>query len=331
MNKIKFLLATCLLIFSLGVYVRTLNKIEADRLAKRTHPIESFAADETIVNSARIGGIDPNILIDDHENPITVNPEPKKPIVKPYITAESYLVANLNTGEIYLDSNSDKVFPIASVSKLYTALVVQHLFDSNTDITINQEMLDAYGDAGHLVLNEKFKPNELLPVLLLESSNDAALAYGYTFGYEKFMEEMNGFAEEIGMSHTFFKDSSGLSALNVSNAKDLLTLSMYLYKSEKDILEISRTKISDIATTTDHGSHHLVNINPFSFYPSFIGGKTGRTNEAKEAMVSLFNQKVGDIEYPVVVIVLRSDLGQREINTEKLLGLFMDKVSKIKK
>jgi D-alanyl-D-alanine carboxypeptidase len=269
--------------------------------------------------------IDQSILIDDHEKPIAV--KTKQPTPKSEVSAEAYLVANLETGERYIDYNSSKVFPIASVSKIYTALVVHHLFDLEEPISINQTMLDAYGNAGDLKLDEKLLPNDLLHALLLESSNDAAVAFSETFGMEKFMEQMNGFAKEIGMHNTHFGDSSGLSPQNVSSASDLFNLSRYLYNSEKDILEISRTKVFELATTTDHGSHHFVNINPYVNSRDFLGGKTGRTNEAKEAMVSIFNREVDGIVYPIAVIVLRSELGEREVNTGKLLDLFVKKVS----
>jgi D-alanyl-D-alanine carboxypeptidase len=205
------------------------------------------------------------------------------------------------------------------------------MLDSGKIISITQSMLDAYGESGHLVLDEKFTRDELLHFLLLESSNDVAEAFAQTFGHStstnEFMEEMNSFAHEIGMQNTFFKDPSGLNPANVSNAKDLFTLSKYLYKSEKDLLEISRKRVLEIATTTDHGSHHLININPYVYYTGFIGGKTGRTDYAKETMVSLFDQEVGDTKYPIVIIILRSEFGQREIDTEKLLDLFIKKVS----
>jgi D-alanyl-D-alanine carboxypeptidase len=69
------------------------------------------------------------------------------------------------------------------------------------------------------------------------------------------------------------------------------------------------------------------NINPYVFYSSFVGGKTGRTDEAKESMVSLFRQDVGSKTYPIVVIILRSDFGQREIDTEKLLDMTIEKLA----
>jgi D-alanyl-D-alanine carboxypeptidase len=248
---------------------------------------------------------------------------------KPYISAESYLVGNLKTGEIYIDHNSRQVFPIASISKLYTALVVEHLFKSDKDILITKAMLDAgYGDAGHLLIDEKFSAKELLYPLLLESSNDAAEAYAQSFGYEGFMEEMNGFAKEIGLKDTSFRDASGISPFNVSNVQDLFKLGQYLYDNEKDILRISSETNFDMATTSERKGHHFVNINPYAFYSGFIGGKTGRTDEAKESMISLFNQEAGSDTYPIAVIVLRAGFNEREIDTEKLIGMFVDIMKK---
>jgi D-alanyl-D-alanine endopeptidase (penicillin-binding protein 7) len=321
MNSIKYLIITCIVIILVATSAKSLERqYEQDMFLKEKALILDAITDDT----QSITDIDKSILLDDHEKPIVIVPEPKKEVVKPYISAESYLVANLETGERYLEYNQAKAYPIASVSKLYTSLVVHHLFDLTKPITITQSMLDSYGDAGHLVLDEKLLPNELLQALLLESSNDAAEAFAQSYGYGPFMEQMNGFAQEIGMKKTYFKDSSGLSPLNISSVNDLFVLSRYLYKSESDILKISRTETLDLATTTEHGSHHFVNINPFSNDPDFIGGKTGRTDFAKEAMVTMYNKKIGNKDYPIAIIILRSNIGQREIDTKKLLKKFTD-------
>ena len=326
MHENKYLLITCCALVLFAATVRH---------TKIKEVIQTHGYGSVVQTEKDIATVDENILIKDQpavvynsstsSAPVAVVKEQKP---KPYVSAESYIVGNLETGEIYISMNGGKVFPIASVSKLYTALVVQHLFDSDKEITITQSMLDAYGDAGKLVLDEKFTTDELLYALLLESSNDAAEAFAQSFGYQEFMQEMNGFAHEIGLEHTSFRDASGLSPFNVSNASDLFTLTRYLHGHEKDILKISRTVEFDLATTSDHGGHHFVNINPYSAYSSFVGGKTGRTDEAKESMISLFRQEVGGETYPIAIILLRSDFGQREIDTEKLLGLFVDKVEK---
>ncbi len=318
MNRIKYLLVFCIVtvivaasISDIGIRFNTTNQ-----QAQAIYGSVDYA-DVPVIND-----IDPNILIDDHQEQIQNIPKVEKVDDKPYISAESYLVANLQTGERYIEHNTNKVFPIASVSKLYTSLVVHHLFKGDQEITITQSMLDSYGDAGKLVLNEKFTPDELLYALLLESSNDAALAFAESFGYEDFIDEMNGFAYEIGMHRTHFHDPSGLSPLNGSSVDDLFILSKYLYQSESNLLKISRTDTYDLASSTMHGEHRFKNINPFSRNSEFVGGKTGRTNEAKESMVSIFDHVVGGVKYPIVVILLRSEFGEREENTVKLLNMF---------
>ena len=248
------------------------------------------------------------------------------PVPKPAVSAEAYLVANLETGEIYAEHSSEKIFPIASLSKLVTALVSIHSMPRDEKIIITEPALDAYGDAGHFTLGETFTATEILSPLLLESSNDAAEAIALTYGYGDFIQKMNTFVTGIGMQSTAFNDASGLSSHNISNAKDLLVLAQYIYKNEKTLLELTRQTTATVGTTTDHGMHVWKTINPFPLYPNFIGGKTGRTIEAKESMVSLFDYEYGTKSYPVAVIVLRSDFGVREIDTSYLLVKLMRKL-----
>ena len=268
------------------------------------------------------GIIDTNI---DSEN-VTVPKRVAPAVVRPEVSAEAYLVANLETGEIYSEHNSQTVFPIASLSKLITALVVLHSMQPDQKVTLTQTMLDAYGDAGDLSLGETFTTADLLYPMLLESSNDAAEAFAESFGYTSFLAKMNGFASGLGMTSTSFKDSSGLSAGNRSDAHDLFILSQYLYTSEKPLLEITRQTTKSVASTTDHLAHTWTTINPFPLDPHFMGGKTGRTNEAKESMISMFRYDHNGVSYPVVVIVLRSDFSVRELDSSVLFERFIKKI-----
>ncbi|MEK9158343.1 MAG: serine hydrolase [Patescibacteria group bacterium] len=271
--------------------------------------------------------IDPNILIEDEV--VITSAMPKSVVqTKPLISAEAYLVGNLETGEIYTQHNQSKVFPIASISKLFSALVAINLMPQDQKITINQQMLDAYGDAGQLILGEIFTVAELLQPLLVESSNDAAEALAQSSGYDIFIGKMNSFAKELGLQSTSFKDSSGLNPGNISNANDLFILSRYLYLNERRILEISRQVRVEIASSTGHSTKALVSNNPFPGDPNFIGGKTGRTDEARESMVSMFNYRVGDKVHPIVIIVLRSDFSVREVDTSILFEQAMTKIGR---
>ncbi len=277
--------------------------------------------------------IDPNIG-NSSSSPVKRILIPIKTVIKPVtttapklISAEAYLVKNLDTGQVYSSYNNRRVFPIASLSKLVTAVVAMKNIPANTKITITQEMLDSgYGEAGKMSAGEIFTVPELLYPLLLESSNDAAEALAKHYGYAEFIRKMNIFAAELGMSVTTFRDASGLSSGNTSNADNLFILAQYLYIKNKPILELTKTKTMILASTTEHSIHIFNTINPFPFDPNFIGGKTGRTNEAKESMISLFRYEHEGISYPVAVIVLRSDFKIREIDSSTLFEQFLKKV-----
>jgi D-alanyl-D-alanine carboxypeptidase (penicillin-binding protein 5/6) len=278
--------------------------------------------------------LDPNALVKDPPFPVATPfiqaKSTSSPIVvKPTVSAEAYLVANLETSQIYNEHNGKHVYPIASLSKLITALVAIHHMNPDQKITITEPMLEAYGDAGHLVLGEKYTVSELLYPLLLESSNDAAEAIAQSYGYANFISEMNKFTAGLGMSSTAFHDASGLSSENVSNAEDLFTLAKYIYTNEKPLLDVTRQTTYAVASTTDHGAHVWKTINPFPYDPHFIGGKTGRTVEAKESMLSLFRYSTAGVSYPVAVIVLRSDFSVREVDSSYLFGQFIQKVGGI--
>ncbi len=328
-QKIKWLLLISLGVVLLAIAASEGNKQSEREMAKRETPIKIEYPSVPL-------DIDPSAIDPDLDSANVKIPAdiPKLPVAKVpvkipvpgAITAEAYLVANLDTGEIYSEHNSRKVFPIASLSKLVTALVVLHTVPPDRKVTVTQPMLDAHGDAGHLVLGETLTVSELMYPLLLESSNDAAEALAQSHGYAGFITKMNSFTRELGMTSTYFRDASGLSSGNTSNAHDLFILSQYIYSTEKPLLEMTRQLTISVASTTEHGAHTWNTINPFPLDPHFMGGKTGRTTEAKESMISLFRYVHGNISYPVAIIVLRSDLRAREIDSSLLFEKFIQKM-----
>jgi D-alanyl-D-alanine carboxypeptidase (penicillin-binding protein 5/6) len=223
------------------------------------------------------------------------------------ITADAYIVGNLDTGDVYLAKNADAVLPFASMSKLITALVSTNIYSTSTPIAITKDDAAVAGDISHIGAGETFAEGELLYPLLMTSSNIAAEALassaGPTTTRAGFMKLMNDYSWEIGMPHAFFQDPSGLDSHNAGTARGFLAMAQYLYKSRPDILAITRTQAIDIATTTEHGGHAVVNIHPYAADPRFLGGKTGHTNEALYTMLTIL--KISG--QPVAFIVLRSD------------------------
>ena len=234
------------------------------------------------------------------------------------ITAKEYLVGDITTGKVYIESNSSTTVPVASISKLVNALVATTFLSSTTRITITKEEADLPADGSGIAAGETYTVSELIYPLLLDSSNVAAEALASSSDLGKFLDFMSSYAWEIGMPDAFFGDPSGLSASDQASAKDVFTLAQYLYKYRPDILALTRTKQISVVTTTDHGSHIFASTHPFVSDPRFIGGKTGRTPEAGETMLTIL-----DINgYPTAFIVLGSDIGAREKDTRLLIDKF---------
>ncbi len=239
----------------------------------------------------------------------------EKPTGIPGVTAQAYIVGNLKTGKIYLEKNSQKVLPVASMSKLVTAFVATDMFPATSTITITEKAMEAPSDWSNLMLDEHFTLEEILQPLLLSSSNIAAEAISMSKDQIEFLDLMRGYAWEIGMPNSFFADPSGVSPKNVASAEDLLGLAKYLVYYRPDVLTITRTNSASIATTTEHGSHVFVSTHPFVNDSRFIGGKTGRTQEAGETMMTIMDIS----EQPVTFIILGSRYGARESDTRILL------------
>ena len=138
------------------------------------------------------------------------------------------LVLDENSGAVLYGKNMDTVHPIASLTKLMTAIVI---LDSGLplDATIRVENDDIdmeRGSRSKMRIGEVLARRDMLRLALMSSENRAATALARTFpgGRDAFVATMNRRAGKIGMTATWFVDSSGLSSKNVSTARDLAKL-----------------------------------------------------------------------------------------------------------
>lgn len=242
------------------------------------------------------------------------SPHPSRAAVNDGISAQSYLIGNVATGEVYASRNASLVLPVASMSKLVTAIAVTDTLSATTTVAITAAEYNVPPDGSFISAGERYTMRELLYPMLLDSSNVAAEALASTSNRARFLELMSSYAWEIGMPATFFADPSGISPLNQSTASDFFALARYLYSSRPDILAITRTASTSVATTTDHGAHIFASIHPFVADPAFLGGKTGHTPEARDTMLTIM--KIGG--QPIAIIVLSSD--DRKKDTAVLIG-----------
>ena len=233
----------------------------------------------------------------------------------PRVTAKGFLAADLKTGEIILEQGEDLIAPVASVTKLMTALVAREKMDLQKVAIVSRDSYNTFGSEGELRLGEKIRLYDLMHPLLMESSNDGAevITEAYDKGRDAFMAEMNRKAKEIGMINTYYEDPSGLDARNVSTIEDLMKLGKYVWEHEPTIFDMTRVRQYAIL------SHQWFNRNAFLKYDTFMGGKNGYIDESKKTTVSLFNTplaKGGNRQ--VIVVLLKSD--DREGDAVKILN-----------
>ena len=229
---------------------------------------------------------------------------------QPKISAKAFLVGDLNTGEIILSKNQEEKFPIASTSKLMTALVVKEIANQNDTIKINKTILATEGKNGELKLGEKIKVVDLIYPLLLESSNDAAEALAQYFGRDSFILKMNQQAEKLQMTGTSYEDPSGLAYHNQSTTADMFKLAGYIMQQQPDLFKIT-TKQS-----YSNKKHSWSNISQFLNKDGYLGGKSGYTDPAKQTAVSLFNLPLGQTGFrPIAITLLQSQDRKKDIES----------------
>ena len=241
----------------------------------------------------------------------------------PELSAKSYLVADLDSGYVFAEKNSSDPLPIASLTKLMTAVVVAENVNLKKSILIKEKMLEAYGSTEGLEVGERFRVVELFYPLLIESSNDTAEALSYFLGREKTIRLMNEKAKFISMKQTEFTDPSGFDIGNISTSRDLFYLARYIFNNRPPILEI--TKGNKVRSFGDvrFDIEKFWNKNVFINDPTFVGGKTGYLIESKSTAVFIFRLPDQEgIERNIAIILLAAQ--SNKADTQKAYMWLLD-------
>lgn len=228
--------------------------------------------------------------------------------VPPTLAVNAYLVFDTTTGEVLLSQNPDAVYPIASVTKLFTATAILEDFNPNSTTTITWGDVAAEGKAGKLKPRQVYTYRELLFPLLLESSNDAALALEHaTKG--RLTTALDTIAKKYGANHAHFADASGLSANNVASAHDLMNFSRAVGEKYPFVYDISELPLY-IGSYTG-----WLNNNPVFNSDSYRGGKHGYTPEAGRTLVAQFAEHFAAGDRTIGYIILGSDNLATDVTT----------------
>lgn len=227
------------------------------------------------------------------------------------LSARSYLAADLGSNFVFTEKLSKTVVPIASLTKLVTALIAVEYVNIERDIEITESAI-ATTSIPRLKANTGESLYDLLHLLLLESSNEAAEAIANSLGRIRFVELMNEKAKAIGMSNTHFVDPSGRSGENVSTAQDIFALAKYLYNNRSFVLRLTAGDL-DTAVYGAPRFSNLKNFNLFENLDAFMGGKVGLSQAAGETFVGVFKVPFGDETRPVVIVLLNTNRPAEEI------------------
>jgi D-alanyl-D-alanine carboxypeptidase len=227
------------------------------------------------------------------------------------VSAVAYLITNVTKGTVVAEHNSEKLVPIASLTKMVTAAVANKLIASDQRIMITPDIIAGYGNTSDFRVGETFRSADLMYPLLMVSSNEAAEAYARFYGRARFILAMNEFAQGIGAYRTRFEDPSGLSAHNVSTANDMVLILNWLRIHDPDIFAITTLKSKTVR------SHTWVNPAHFLSWSNYLGGKNGYTTEANRTAAALF--RLGSTRNLYAVVVLGSR--ERDGDVVKLLRM----------
>ncbi|MCA9362892.1 hypothetical protein KC851_01060 [Candidatus Kaiserbacteria bacterium] len=226
--------------------------------------------------------------------------EPKAPTVG----ARQYFIADIDNGTILASSDAYGVEPIASLTKLMTAVVASEEMNLDDRVRISSPSFVS-SLIPRLSERNSVSMYSLLQLLLVESSNEAAETIAGEMGRDDFIAAMNHKAEQLGLQDTVFTDPSGLDDGNVSSAEDLYRLAKYIYEDKRFIFEITANETLDsVYVGGEFGG--LVNFNEIDDMDSFVGGKVGETRAAGQTSISLHKIKIKDHERVLVVILLGS-------------------------
>jgi D-alanyl-D-alanine carboxypeptidase len=222
----------------------------------------------------------------------------------PNISADRWIVYDADAEVVLASWNANDQAPMASVTKVMTAILTVENADLNEIVSIPRVATGARGSTAGLVTGEEWSIGDLLIAMMVRSGNDAAIALAYHVGggsVTDFVSMMNDKAGEFGMSSTSFANPNGLDhEAHYSTATDLLTL-IIASQDYPDVQRIGRIKKVSMPADPNGKSRTFNNTNKLlGTYPGVFGLKTGDTPWADKVLMGVTEQ-AGRTIYSVVM------------------------------
>ena len=231
----------------------------------------------------------------------------------PELSAQSVLVFDQASGQPLLAKNASLQTPIASITKLMTAmLVMDAALPMDEKITISSDDRDTLkGTGSRLSIGSSYTRGQLLHLALIASDNRAAHALGRTYpgGLPRFVATMNRMARALGMHDTVYVEPTGLSSNNRSTAVDLARLADYAYQNYPEIRQISSTGHYTLGTqrVVVKKKRHQ----PKVYYRTVAFNNTNRLTRMDDWHIGL--SKTGFINEAGHCLVMQAQVAQRDV------------------
>lgn len=223
--------------------------------------------------------------------PVTVTsyaPIRETSVPEPVVDANAAVLYDIETGQYLYEKNIDTKVPIASLTKLLSALVVQELFDQQEIVAVASESVRVDGMKQTLYEGERLLVRDLVNMMLVESSNDAAYAlaaYAKGRGID-FVAEMNRKAFTIGMQDCQFTDPAGLDDAAFCTARDMVRLVRAALRQAPHLWPVMVSPALTVTSADGKLSHQVKSTNELlGQIEGIIGGKTGHTDGALGCML----------------------------------------------
>jgi len=221
------------------------------------------------------------------------------------LNAKAAVVLDRKSNQILFEKEGSKKLPMASLTKIMTALVfLESKINLDDTIIIKNDAVEIEGSDIDLEIGEKIKLKDLLSGILIASGNDAAqaIAESTSGNINNFVSQMNKKALEFGLFDTYFVDATGLDADgHYSTARDLAFLANRAFDNQEIVSIIG---MKEYEFTSESGKiHHFRNTNLLlrDDYPGVLGGKTGFTDNAGYCLINLASDKKG---HQIITVVL---------------------------
>jgi len=233
-------------------------------------------------------------------------PALKHEAIKPEIESKSALIMDYDTGILLYEKNIHEELPMASLTKIMTAILILENHDLWEVVTVQSDFSELAGVRIWLRYNEQMTVENLLKALLIRSAGDAAIALAdyHSGSVEDFVKEMNERAKELNLVNTHFMNPIGLDAEgHHSSSFDLAILSKYALHipAFRNIVRLPEATVSSVDGKFHHSfesTNYLLNS-----YLNVQGVKTGTTDGAGESLINLARDAWG---HEVIAVLLNS-------------------------